>query len=81
MARYLSERGFAQHDRIPGAYGGFVRVYESSAASAPHVWVHVVDKACGAVLHLTVENARQLAADLTDLCDNHYQGTGQETRQ
>ena len=41
--RTYSDRGFAQHQPIPAgtAYGGTVRVYESSSALAPRIWLAV----------------------------------------
>ena len=39
--RTVSERGFTGYDEFSDAYGAQVTVHESSAASAPHVWVRV----------------------------------------
>ena len=78
-----SERGFQQGDRIPSTYGGYIRVYESSAADGPHVWVNIVSPArlssaddpnmVDGVAHLTLEDACALCNQLTRLIDNHYQ--------
>lgn len=36
-----SGRGFAHWEPVESTYGGEVRVYESSAASGPHIWINV----------------------------------------
>jgi hypothetical protein len=64
-----TERGFDHYMAIPGAYGGEAEVYESSAASSPHVWLKVTDSP----LHLTAENATKLAEQLLALVAGHYQ--------
>jgi hypothetical protein len=69
LASTTSDRGFDRYPAIPGAYGGEVQVYESSAASGPHVWL----KASESPLHLTAENATKLAEQLLALVANHYQ--------
>lgn len=72
MARSVTERGFANYDEFTDSYGASVTVRESSAASAPHVWLFIDDggTACPpgfpgipegrtneASAHLTVEQA------------------------
>jgi hypothetical protein len=79
----LSERGFKHFDPIPGTYGGDVRVYESSAADSPHVWVRIVqppqpsddDRANRGDLtvHLRLEDAALLREQLEYLVAEHYQ--------
>lgn len=78
-----TERGFKRFAAIPSEYGGEVRVYESSAASGPHVWLNAaapvsLNEPDGpqvqAPIHLTAENARLLGQQLLHLADNHYQG-------
>ena len=75
-ARQLTSRGFAAHDWINGGteYGGRVRVYESSSAIAPRIWLTVL-QADGesATLHMSLDAARDLVADLNDLIEHHYQ--------
>ena len=75
-ARQLTSRGFAAHDWINGgtAYGGRMRVYESSSAMAPRIWLTVL-QADGesATLHMSLDAARDLVADLSDLIEHHYQ--------
>lgn len=77
-----SERGFKRFPAIPSEYGGEISVYESSAASGPHVWLNAecpVDllepdgPKLIASMHLTAENARRLGQQLIHLADNHYQ--------
>lgn len=73
--RTYSDRGFAQHQPIPGgtAYGGTVRVYESSSALAPRIWLAVEALTQSATIHLSLDAARALATDLIDLVEHHYQ--------
>lgn len=69
-----SDRGFARKGQHHGSYGDSARAFESSAASAPHVWLDVTSHdGSEAAVHLPLDAARALAADLVDLCDNHYQ--------
>jgi hypothetical protein len=77
-----SERGFKHFPPIPSAYGGDIRVYESSAASAPHVWIRTVcpvdlnkpdGPAVEAVAHLHIDDAIVLRDQLTYLLEHHYQ--------
>lgn len=79
-----SERGFMSLPAIPSSYGGQVRVYESSNAEHPHVWLNAeapknLNNPTGdtvqAPIHLTVENAKALAEQLIFLVDEHYQGS------
>lgn len=73
-----SDRGFDRMPAIPGRRA-WVEVYESSAASGPHVWVKVTEKAdeheyADAHAHLTAEAAWQLADQLRAIVEHHYQG-------
>lgn len=79
---HKSDRGFIQGTEIESGYGGFIKVYESSAASHPHIWVNVVcplnlnepqGQMIEAVAHLTIENAENLRDQLQYLIDNHYE--------
>lgn len=70
-----SPRGFDRMPEIPGEYGGEVAVYESSAASGPHVWLKARESSgSAATVHLTAENAWRLADQLRALVRDHYQG-------
>lgn len=77
-----SGRGFTHLPPMPSVYGGTTRVYESSAASAPHIWLATECPAnlnepdgptIEAVSHLTVENALLLADQIVNLVASHYQ--------
>jgi hypothetical protein len=41
MKENVSERGFVHLDPVRTDYGADVRIYESSAAMAPHIWLAV----------------------------------------
>lgn len=74
-----SDRGFDRMPPIPSEYGGEVTVYESSAASGPHVWLKVREAIPGepvavAHVHLTAGSAWRLSEQLQHLVRNHYQG-------
>lgn len=82
LAVRRTDRGFAHLPPIPSEYGGDVRVSESSAAMAPHVWLRVECPAnlnepdgptVEGVAHLTVENAARLAEQVFTVIGNHYQ--------
>lgn len=77
-----SQRGFKRMKPVPSNYGGEVRVYESSNASGPHIWLAVECPAnlnepngptVEAHAHITIEDAKVLAEQLAWLADNHYQ--------
>jgi hypothetical protein len=79
-----SDRGFNRLPAIPSEYGGNVRVYESSAAMAPHIWLNATapvnlnepdGETCSVPIHLTLESASKLADQIRWLVDHHYQGT------
>lgn len=84
LTPHISDRGFKYMPEIHGTYasthGDYIRVYESSAADAPHVWLNVsselADKIAGggATLHLTTDDALKLADQLQFLVTHHYQG-------
>lgn len=82
-----SDRGFRRLPIVTAVYGGEARVYESSAASGPHVWLNVkrqVPPDAGAAadrvnvgdvtLHLSARAALALAEQLLFLLRQHYQG-------
>lgn len=79
-----SDRGFSRLPSIPSAYpGGHVEVFESSAASGPHIWLNAtaprnLNEPEGpkftAPIHLTAEDAWKLADQLRHLVEHHYQG-------
>ncbi|WP_043654583.1 hypothetical protein [Nocardia thailandica] len=56
-----SVRGFFHWAPVETAYGDEVSVYESSAASAPHVWLRIEDKdGRDIAAHLAVDQARTI---------------------
>lgn len=78
----ITERGFKRMPDIPSTMGGHIRVYESSAASGPHIWVRTEQPndlnnrnsdPVEAVVHLPLEAAAQLRDQLSALIDKHYQ--------
>lgn len=78
-----SDRGFDAYPEIPGESGGHVSVYESSAASGPHIWLTAEapvkpndpdGPTVRAPMHLSAENAWRLAEQLQRLVRDHYQG-------
>jgi hypothetical protein len=85
-----SDRGLDQLPPILGSYGdrltgSSVRVYESSSARGPHVWLCAeapvdLNRPDGlkveASVHLTEENAWHLAEQIMYLVRNHYQRDG-----
>lgn len=81
--RTYSDRGFAQHQPIPcgTSYGGTVRVYESSSADAPRLWLHAQQESGQeATVHLSMDAARVLIGDLRDLVwflDDRYAEAGE----
>lgn len=82
----VSDRGFRSFDGIPATMynylrgcevpvGETVRVFESSAADGPHLWVDITDGRTSIGAHLTLENAIVLRDQLTWLIEHHYQLT------
>lgn len=74
-----SDRGFKHLEEIVCSYGSGVRVYESSAASQPYIWLRVEQGKHGsslgeatAVAHLTLEQAIDLCGQLEWIIDHHY---------
>jgi hypothetical protein len=77
-----TSRGFKHFKEVPSTYGGHVRLYESSAAGWPHVWLATVCPASlndptgpgvEAVAHLTLEDAEVLRDQLSWAIAHHYQ--------
>lgn len=70
-----SDRGFNFMPPIAGGYGGAVKVYESSGATAPHIWLQATNPEGQEVhLHLAAEDAWHLAEQISHLVEHHYQG-------
>lgn len=72
----FSERGFARFKTVTCEYGSEVKVYESSAASGPRVWLSIDDSAWRSAAqkqkdcpghssaHLTLDQARKIRGEL-----------------
>jgi len=73
-----SDRGFAHLPSITCSYGSKVKVYESSAAESPHIWVAIEsgpqlqDLPGEAHAHLSLEDAKMLCDQITWMIENHY---------
>lgn len=65
----LSDHGFKHYAPIATTYGHEVKVYESSAAVMPFVWLAIDERAA----HLTFEQAQAVIATLEAAMANHYQ--------
>lgn len=68
---------------VPGAYGGYAMVWESSSAEYPRLWLKVEVPAdlreptgptVEAVIHLDAAEAWKLAEQLMTMVQNHYHG-------
>lgn len=66
MKYTLSDRGFKQYEPV-----GNMRVYESSSAEEPKIWLH--NELGGDSAHLTTAQALELATVLISAVNNHYQ--------
>jgi hypothetical protein len=70
---YTTPRGLARMPTISGSSSGIIRVYESSAASEPRIWLQIINDD-SVHIHLTAEAAWKLAEQIMHLVKNHYQG-------
>lgn len=77
-----TDRGFDHLPAIPSDYGGEVRVYESSSAKGPHIWLNATAPVnlnqpegpkVEALIHLSAENAWKLSEQIRFLVEHHYQ--------
>lgn len=70
-----TDRGFKHMLPVEAARGvASVKVYESSNAEHPCVWLNVIEGGDAiATIQLTTEKARFLGEQLIWLADNHYQ--------
>lgn len=70
----ITDRGFKHMPVVNGAFDSHdVRVYESSAASDPHIWLRAWDGERVVTVHLPVVAALELGDQLRWLAANHYQ--------
>lgn len=67
----FSPRGFALYGSTETTYGDTVRVYESSSAEGPHVWLAVDPREEGksAHAHLSLEQAEAIRDQLSRAID------------
>ena len=80
MSFDISHRGFKHYDPVPTDYGHEVRVYESSAAMSPHIWLAIeLKEAVGGIdpvvahAHCSIEQAEKIRDNLSAAIANHYQ--------
>lgn len=68
----VSDRGFKHMDAVEGDYPEpwSIRVYESSSANNPYIWIAMDEGTHG---HLSLKQAEQLRDQLEFLINNHYQ--------
>lgn len=83
--RGFSARGFKHYEPIETDYGDVVKVYESSAAGDPHLWLAIdatrrtpppSGDSPELTAHLDVEGTKRLIATLQAGLANHYQRDG-----
>lgn len=71
----ITDRGFRHAEPTAGTYNDSVRVYESSAAMGPHVWILATNAdGVDVAVHLAREAALAFADDIKRVCELHYQG-------
>lgn len=69
----ITNRGFAHFEPVQSDSRGSVRVYESSAATQPCIWLNAVGYDGGdATVHLPLGEVVVLRDQLTWLIENHY---------
>lgn len=73
MSAELSDRGFKHWPSVWSRRGEEVRIYESSAAEEPHLWLAVYSGDQHGTAHLTLDQALIVADLLTAAVQNHYQ--------
>lgn len=85
MSYELSDRGFKHYEPTVTDYGHVVRIYESSAATRPCLWLAVELTAedarkagsniepSAAHAHMTLKQAEEIHAKLGAAIHNHYQ--------
>jgi hypothetical protein len=65
----VTDRGFRHYTPVELDRGSVAAVYESSAASEPHLWLDLD----GTTAHMTVEQAEALRTTLGLAIEQHYQ--------
>ena len=74
-----SSRGFAYMPELKGTYRDAVKVYESSAATEPCVWLRVKEGDYSATAHVTAEVAWAFAEQIMTVVRDHYHGDARPT--
>lgn len=82
-----TDRGFSHLPPITDGYGSSIHVYESSAASGPHVWVKIREesvtprggKTTEICVHLSMEDLVKLGEQIEWMKTHHYQGEWEST--
>lgn len=71
----VSDRGLKYMPTIYGEGVSLVRVYESSLAEEPRIWVYVEDRAGERIAqaHMPLDEARKVAEQIILLVENYYQ--------
>lgn len=69
----FSKRGFKHMPELHCDYGSEVRVYESSAAVSPFIWLDVKHRSGSGTAHMTLDDAARLRDQLDYLIAHHYQ--------
>lgn len=75
-----TDRGFAHLDSVICRDGDLIKVYESSLATEPAVWLQVIENGTPTgeedvrvVAHCSLDDIRRLMERLQWMLDNHYQ--------
>lgn len=69
MKRTVTDRGFTHMEPVTTATNETVRVYESSSATQPRIWLEINGEAA----HLSLKQASQIERQLRWLRKHHYQ--------
>lgn len=74
--RTVTSRGFTHMEPIEGHHGSQVRVYESSLATEPSIWLAAREGPSNlheVAVSLTLDGVKELEQQLRWLRKNHYQ--------
>lgn len=81
-----TDRGFQHLPSIADGYGSSIRVYESSAATEPYVWVKIREELTTPrggqtkeiCAHLAMEDLVKLGEQIEWMKQHHYQGAWED---
>lgn len=80
LTPHMTNRGFMHMPPTQSTYqDSVIRVYESSAALGPHIWVTGEEPGPNGkvvAVHLTLEDAVKVAEQILFVAKNHYQVRG-----